>query len=41
MKATGAAVLDGKPVNAVAMQSGVTHMTLEQYVRKSEQLQTP
>src|SRR6218665_556693 len=37
MKAAGAAVLDGKPVNAV----GVTHMTLEQYVRKSELLQTP
>src|SRR6218665_3325362 len=41
MKAAGAAVLDGKPVNAVAMESGVTHMTLEQYVRKSELLQTP
>src|SRR6218665_3826491 len=41
MKAAGAAVLDGKTVNAVAMESGVTHMTLEQYVRKSELLQTP
>src|SRR6218665_2774935 len=41
-KAAGAAVLDGKPVNAVAREStGVTHMTLEQYFRKSEQLQTP
>ena len=34
MKAAGAAVFDGKPVNAVAGESGVTHMTLEQYVRK-------
>src|SRR6218665_3309576 len=33
--------LDGKPVNAVARESGVTHMTLEQYVRKSELFQTP
>src|SRR6218665_1661299 len=41
MKAAGAAVLDGKPVNAVARESGVTHMTLEQYVRKSELLHTP
>src|SRR6218665_1736993 len=41
MKAAGAAVLDGKPVNAVARDSGVTHMTLGQYVRKSELLQTP
>src|SRR6218665_1677611 len=41
MKAAGAAVLDGKPVNAVARESGVTHMSLEQYVRKSELLQTP
>src|SRR6218665_431280 len=41
MKAAGAAVLDGKPVNAVARESGVTHMTLEQYIRKSELLQTP
>src|SRR6218665_1224618 len=41
MKAAGAAVLDGKPVNAVARESSVTHMTLEQYVRKSELLQTP
>src|SRR6218665_102486 len=41
MKAAGAAVLDGKPVNAVAKESGVTHMTLEQHVRKSELLQTP
>src|SRR6218665_2124440 len=41
MKAAGAAVLDGKPVNAVARENGVTHMTLEQYVRKSELLQTP
>ena len=42
MKAAGAAVLDSKPVNAVARESGVrpTHMTLEQYVRKSELLQT-
>src|SRR6218665_3435594 len=40
-KAAGAAVLDGKPVNAVARESGVTHMTLEQYCRKSELLQTP
>src|SRR6218665_2519742 len=40
-KAAGAAVLDGKPVNAVAMESGVTRMTLEQYFRKSELLQTP
>lgn len=40
-KAAGAAVLDGKPVNAVARESGVTHMTLEQYFRKSELLQTP
>src|SRR6218665_2370540 len=40
-KAAGAAVLDGKPVNAVARESGVTHMTLEQYARKSELLQTP
>src|SRR6218665_1014824 len=41
MKAAGAAVLDGKPVNAVARESGVTYMTLEQYVRKLELLQTP
>ena len=43
MKAAGAAVLDGKPVNAVARESGVTHKTLEQYryVRKSELLQKP
>ena len=44
MKAAGAAVLDGKPVNAISRESGVTHMTLEQYVRKSELagvLQTP
>src|SRR6218665_872030 len=41
MKAAGAAVLGDKPVNAVARESGVTHMTLEQYVRKSELLQTP
>src|SRR6218665_3120223 len=41
MKAAGAAVLDGKPVNAVARESGATHMTLEQYVSKSELLQTP
>src|SRR6218665_2658140 len=41
MKAAGAAVLDGKPVNAVARGCGVTHITLEQYVRKSELLQTP
>ena len=41
MKAAGAAVLDGNPVNAVARESGVTHMTLEQFVRKSELLQTP
>src|SRR6218665_2325386 len=41
MKAAGAAVLDGKPVNAVASESGVTPMTLEQYVRKSELLHTP
>src|SRR6218665_33934 len=41
MKAAGAAVLDDKPVNAVARESGVTHITLEQYVRKSELLQTP
>src|SRR6218665_3737424 len=41
MKAAGAAVLDGKLVNAGARESGVTHMTLEQYVRKSELLQTP
>src|SRR6218665_803007 len=40
-KATGAAVLDGKPVNAVARESGGTHMTLEQFFRKSELLQTP
>src|SRR6218665_1441985 len=40
-KAAGAAVLDGKPVNAVARESSVTHMTLEQYVRKSELLHTP
>src|SRR6218665_2359687 len=40
-KAAGAAVLDGKPVNAVARESGVTHMTLEQYFRKLELLQTP
>src|SRR6218665_2120486 len=40
-KAAGAAVLDGKPVNAVAREIGVTHMTLEQYFRKSELLQTP
>src|SRR6218665_2600818 len=40
MKAAGAAVLDGKPVNSVARESGVTHMTLEQYVRKSELLHT-
>src|SRR6218665_1976147 len=39
-KAAGAAVLDGKPVN-VARESGVTLMTLEQYFRKSELLQTP
>src|SRR6218665_634931 len=41
MKADGADVLNGKPVNAVARESGVTHMTLVQYVRKSELLQTP
>ena len=41
MKAAGADVLDGKPVNAVARESDVAHMTLEQYVRKSELLQTP
>src|SRR6218665_125344 len=50
MKAAGAAILDGKPVNAVASgvksgvksaKRGVTHMTIEQYVRKSELLQTP
>src|SRR6218665_145021 len=41
MKAAGAAAFDGKPVNAAARESGVTHMTLEQYVRKSELLQTP
>src|SRR6218665_1653279 len=41
MRAAGAAVLDGKPVNPVARESGATHMTLEQYVRKSELLQTP
>src|SRR6218665_308439 len=41
MKAADGAVLDGKPVNAVARESGVVHMTLEQYVRKSELLQTP
>src|SRR6218665_3974691 len=40
-KAAGAAVLDGKPVNAVARESGVNLMTLEQYFRKSELLQTP
>src|SRR6218665_1567299 len=40
-KAAGAAVLDGKLVNAVARESGVTHVTLEQYFRKSELLQTP
>src|SRR6218665_3212484 len=41
MKAAGAAALDGKPVNAVARECGVTHMTLEQYARKSELLETP
>src|SRR6218665_2722603 len=41
MKADGAAVLNGKTVNAVARESDVTHMTLEQYVRKSELLHTP
>ena len=41
MKPAAAAVLDGKPVNAVVRESGVTHMTLEQYARKSELLQTP
>src|SRR6218665_720532 len=41
MKADGAAVLNGKPVNAVARESGVTHMTSEQCFRKSELLQTP
>src|SRR6218665_584575 len=41
MKAAGAAALDGKPVNAVARECGVTHMTLEQYARKAELLQTP
>src|SRR6218665_4144401 len=41
MKAAGAAVLDGKPVNAVVKESGVTRMTLEQYVSKSDLLQTP
>src|SRR6218665_2063418 len=40
-KAAGAAVLDGKPVNAVARERGVTLMTLEKYFRKSELLQTP
>src|SRR6218665_835394 len=40
MKAAGAAVLDGIPMNAVAREIGVTHMTLQQYVRKSELLQT-
>ena len=30
MKAAGAAFLDGKPVNAVARESGVTLMTFEQ-----------
>src|SRR6218665_1010624 len=29
MKPAGAAVLDGKPVNAVARESGVTQMTLD------------
>jgi len=41
MKAAGAAVLDGNPVNAVARECGVTRMTLEQYASKSELLQTP
>src|SRR6218665_2756979 len=41
MKAAGAAVLDGKPVNAVARECGVTCMTLEKYASKSELLQTP
>src|SRR6218665_2550871 len=41
MKAAGADVLDGKPVNAVARESGVTHMRLEQNVRKSELLHAP
>ena len=41
MKAASAAVLDGKPVNADARESGVTHMTIEQYFRKSKLLQTP
>ena len=40
-KAAGAAILDGKPVNAVARESGVTLMTLEQYFKKSEILQAP
>ena len=40
MKAACAAVLDGKPVNAAARECGVTHVTLEQYVRKSELPQT-
>src|SRR6218665_4045708 len=40
-KAAGAAVLDGKQVKAVARESGDTLMTLEQYFRKSELLQTP
>src|SRR6218665_107509 len=40
-KAAGAAVLDGKSVNAVSRDSGVTLMTLEQYFSKSELLHTP
>src|SRR6218665_278492 len=40
LKSAGAAVLDGKPVNAVARECGITHMTLEQYVRKLELLRT-
>src|SRR6218665_4052842 len=40
-KAAGAAVLNGRPVDALARESGVTLMTLEQYFRKSELLQTP
>src|SRR6218665_1428276 len=40
MKAACAAVLDDKPVNPVARECGVAHMTLEQYIRKSGLLQT-
>src|SRR6218665_3875301 len=40
MKAAGAAVLDVKPVNAVARESGVTHTTLNSTIRAYVQIFT-